>query len=94
MTRQRFDELRSKVDQDPKRRQRVDRIKSAMHDVLVLAELRPHRKLTQQELAALLDVTQRNVSHVEYQFHIEGGKAKEVWVTPFDQAAADAFWSA
>jgi hypothetical protein len=27
-------------------------------------------------------------------FHIEGGKAKEVWVTPFDQAAADAFWSA
>jgi len=27
-------------------------------------------------------------------FHVEGGKAKEVWVTPFDQAAADAFWSA
>jgi len=27
-------------------------------------------------------------------FHIEGGKAKEVWVTPFDQADADAFWSA
>ena len=27
-------------------------------------------------------------------FHIEGGKAKEVWVTTFDQAAADAFWSA
>ena len=27
-------------------------------------------------------------------FHFEGGKAKEVWVTPFDQAAADAFWSA
>ncbi len=27
-------------------------------------------------------------------FHIEDGKAKEVWITPFDQAAADAFWSA
>lgn len=27
-------------------------------------------------------------------FHVEDGKAKEVWVTPFDQAAADAFWSA
>lgn len=27
-------------------------------------------------------------------FHIEGGKAKEVWVTPMDQTAADAFWSA
>jgi ketosteroid isomerase-like protein len=27
-------------------------------------------------------------------FHVEDGKAKEVWITPFDQAAADAFWSA
>lgn len=27
-------------------------------------------------------------------FHVEDGKAKEVWATPFDQAAADAFWSA
>lgn len=27
-------------------------------------------------------------------FHVEAGKAKEVWATPFDQAAADAFWSA
>jgi hypothetical protein len=27
-------------------------------------------------------------------FHIEGGKAKEIWATPFDQATADAFWSA
>jgi len=27
-------------------------------------------------------------------FHVENGQAKEVWVTPFDQAAADAFWSA
>ena len=27
-------------------------------------------------------------------FHLEDGKAKEVWLTPFDQAAADAFWSA
>ncbi len=27
-------------------------------------------------------------------FHVEDGKAKEIWVTPFDQAAADAFWSA
>ena len=27
-------------------------------------------------------------------FHLEDGKAKEVWITPFDQAAADAFWSA
>ncbi|MEA2580219.1 MAG: uncharacterized protein QOE83_1111 [Actinomycetota bacterium] len=27
-------------------------------------------------------------------FHVKDGKAKEVWVTPFDQAAADAFWSA
>ena len=27
-------------------------------------------------------------------FHVENGKAKEVWLTPFDQAAADDFWSA
>lgn len=27
-------------------------------------------------------------------FHVEDGKAKEVWVTSLDQAAADAFWSA
>ena len=27
-------------------------------------------------------------------FHVEDGKAKEVWVTALDQAAADAFWSA
>jgi ketosteroid isomerase-like protein len=27
-------------------------------------------------------------------FHIESGKVKEVWLTPFDQAAADEFWSA
>jgi len=27
-------------------------------------------------------------------FHVEDGKAKEVLITPFDQAAADAFWSA
>ncbi len=27
-------------------------------------------------------------------FHVEGGKTKEVWTTPIDQAAADAFWSA
>ena len=27
-------------------------------------------------------------------FHLEDGKANEVWITPFDQTAADAFWSA
>ena len=27
-------------------------------------------------------------------FHLEDGKAKEVWITPLDQAAADEFWSA
>jgi hypothetical protein len=27
-------------------------------------------------------------------FHIEGGKAKEVWVTFADPAAAEAFWNA
>jgi uncharacterized protein len=27
-------------------------------------------------------------------FHVEGGKAKEVWVTPVDSAASEAFWSA
>ena len=27
-------------------------------------------------------------------YHIEGGRAKEIWITPFDQEAADAFWSA
>ena len=27
-------------------------------------------------------------------FHIDDGKVKEAWVTPFDQAAADEFWSA
>jgi ketosteroid isomerase-like protein len=27
-------------------------------------------------------------------FHVEGGKAKEVWITPVDAAASEAFWSA
>ena len=27
-------------------------------------------------------------------FHLEDGKAKEVWVTPVDQAASEAFWKA
>jgi len=67
MTRRKFDELRATVDTDPVRRQRVDRIRSAMDDVLALAELRGHREVTQQELAALLDVTQANVSRIEHE---------------------------
>jgi ketosteroid isomerase-like protein len=27
-------------------------------------------------------------------FHVEGGKAKEVWITPVDAATSEAFWSA
>ena len=38
-----------------------------MHDVLALGELRAHRRLTQLELAALLDVTQANVSRIEHE---------------------------
>ena len=67
MTRRKFDELRKTIDADPVRRERVDRIKSALGDVLALAELRAHRKVTQQELATLLEVTQANVSRVEHQ---------------------------
>jgi DNA-binding XRE family transcriptional regulator len=57
-----FSQLADKIDADPERRARVEEHKRAM-----LAELRQSLDLTQTELAEALQVSQRNVSHVEHE---------------------------
>jgi len=55
-----FRQLAEKIDADPVRRARVDEHKEAM-----LAELRQSLDLTQTQLAEVLQVSQRGVSHIE-----------------------------
>ncbi len=57
-----FRQVAEKIDTDPARRARVDEHKRAM-----LAELRQSLDLTQTDVAELLHVTQRGVSHVEHE---------------------------
>lgn len=57
-----FRPLADKIDADPERRARVEE-----HKRVMLAELRQSLDLTQTELAELLHVSQRGVSHVEHE---------------------------
>ncbi len=60
-----FKVLRDRMDADPERRERVERLHQAYDVVLGLAELRESRGLTQARLAESLDVSQPNVSRIE-----------------------------
>ncbi len=62
-----FDNLRSQIDADPRRRVRVERHKRAIRDALALARLRESRNVTQQQVAQALDVSQANVSRIEHE---------------------------
>ncbi len=60
-----FAKLAEGAKTDPQRRARIEQYKRAIDDALTLAELRAQKGVTQQEIAAALDVTQANVSRIE-----------------------------
>ena len=60
-----LDRLRARIDADPARRRRVEDYKRAMRDALALSELRESRRVTQQQVATTLRVSQSNVSRIE-----------------------------
>ena len=62
-----FADLSAPIDADPRRRERVEQHKRAILDALALAELREARRVTQQQMAEVLDVSQANVSRIERQ---------------------------
>ena len=62
-----FRKLSAPIDADPERRAEVDQYKRAISDMLQLAKLREARQMTQNQLAATLDVTQANVSRIEHE---------------------------
>ena len=67
MSTRRWSEIAQRVNADPERRARVDEHKRAMKDAIALHEARAERRLTQGDVAAVLDVTQANVSRIERQ---------------------------
>lgn len=67
MSTHRWAEIARRIDADPERRARVDEHKRAMRDAVALHEARTARRLTQEDVAAVLDVTQANVSRIERQ---------------------------
>ncbi|MBX5443664.1 XRE family transcriptional regulator [Sphaerobacter sp.] len=62
-----FKHLRAPIDADPARRARVEPYKRAISDALDLAAVRGLRRVTQQEVARALDVSQANISRIEHQ---------------------------
>lgn len=62
-----FSVLRDEIDRDPERRRRVNEMKRAYEDGERLMTLRKERKLTQQDVADTLAVSQANVSRIEHQ---------------------------
>jgi transcriptional regulator with XRE-family HTH domain len=60
-----FSTLREEIERDPVRRARMDETRKAYDALLHLADLRQSRGVTQAELAALLGVSQPNVSKIE-----------------------------
>lgn len=61
------DRRRATVDADPARRQRVDALKDQMRRELRLEELRARHRVTQQQIADILGVSQARVSKLEHQ---------------------------
>lgn len=62
-----FNNLRANIDANPQRRERVEIHKRAIRDALALMRLRESRRVTQQQLARRLDVSQANVSRIEHE---------------------------
>jgi DNA-binding XRE family transcriptional regulator len=62
-----FKNLANSIKADPERAARVEAHRLAIEDALALAELRKVTGVTQQELAARLDMTQANVSRIEHE---------------------------
>ena len=67
MSTTRWSEITRRIDANPERRARVDEHKRAMRDAIALHEVRGARRMTQEEVAAALAVTQANVSRIERQ---------------------------
>lgn len=61
------DQLRASINADPARRQQVDEIKEEIRLDMRLEELRRHHRVTQEEIAASLGVSQSRVSKFEHQ---------------------------
>ena len=61
-----FNELHDQVVADPERRARVERTSQEYDAILALADLRESLGMTQAQLAALLEVSQPNVSKLEH----------------------------
>jgi transcriptional regulator with XRE-family HTH domain len=65
MTRKNFNQLADRVMSDPERAARVREYERAIDAALALAELRKDRELTQSDVAAVLGVSQENISRIE-----------------------------
>jgi DNA-binding XRE family transcriptional regulator len=63
----RFKDLKHKGQGDPASEARIAEYTRAIDDALALAELRRERELTQSDVAAVLGVTQVNISRIERQ---------------------------
>lgn len=70
MNRRKFSELRAQTVRTPEAAAKVEAYKSAMRDVLAIEELRAGRRLTQEQVAKALGVSQANVSQIEHQDNV------------------------
>ena len=58
-------ELRRTIDQNPERRARVDANKRRLYESIALNKLRRGLSMTQEQVAALMGITQESVSQIE-----------------------------
>lgn len=65
-----FAEIEREILADPAQRAEVEKEKAAMRAAVKLAELRDRMDTTQAELAAVMGVTQANVSRIERQENV------------------------
>ena len=62
-----YKNLRESITGDPERVARIAAHRQAIEDVLALSQIRAQRKLTQADIARVLETSQANVSRVERQ---------------------------
>lgn len=65
-----FAEIEKEILADPAQRVEIEKEKAAMRAAVKLAELRDRMDTTQAELAAVMGVTQANVSRIERQENV------------------------
>jgi DNA-binding XRE family transcriptional regulator len=65
-----FADIEKEILADPAQRAEVEKEKAAMRAAIKLAELRDRMDTTQSELAAVMGVTQANVSRIERQENV------------------------